>query len=67
VSNGKTNCLKTLISLRANIDAVNYDRDTALLLAVKYRKTECLKILIENNAGTEAVDSNGKTAILYAV
>ena len=64
--NGLDSLVKTLISKKANIKAINSQGKTAAHLARENEKYEALKILVENGSDHEMKDSNGNTLLMYA-
>ena len=59
---------KLLVRHDANVNAVNKDGDTALLLAIKRGGSlEMIKFLLENGANPNVTDKKGYTPLFYAV
>jgi ankyrin repeat protein len=63
----RTNIVKKLIEVKANINAQNDRGETALICAsINGRGTDSVKRLIEANADVNAKDNSGKTALMRA-
>ena len=61
------NAAKILLDRGANINALNgYDKETALIRAVKDKKPEIYKFLLANKADPNIKDRDSKTALHYA-
>ena len=50
----------------ANLEAVDNNRRTPLILAAIFNKTEIMKLLLQHNANIEARDDDQSTALIYA-
>lgn len=59
--------LEMLIDLRADLNVVNSDRHTALVLAINNNNTDIAKLLVESGARLDIADRNGYTALMWAV
>ncbi len=64
--NGDINELTKLIEAKANIDIQDYDGDTALIYASRYRKFECTTKLISAKVNIDIQNSHGNTALILA-
>ena len=65
-SKGETEMINLLLELGADIEAKNYDGNTALMYAAFWGKTEMVNLLLKRGANIEAKNDNGNTALMYA-
>lgn len=56
-----------LIERKADLNVVNNDRHTALVLAINNNNTEIAKLFVEKGAKLDIADRNGYTALMWAV
>ena len=56
-----------LIDMKADLNVVNNDRHTALVLAINNNNTEIAKLFVEKGAKLDIADRNGYTALMWAV
>ena len=66
VRHGYPEIVKSLIEVRANLDAQDDDGRTALIWALIYKKLDDAKALVIAGASLHICDNNGKSAIEYA-
>ncbi len=59
--------LLKLLKAGANINAQNFQRDTALIIATHLETSERVRILVDNNADPNVANNKKLTAIMYAV
>ena len=58
--------LKALLSQGININATDYDGETALMEAADERNSEVVRVLIANGANVNAANEDGETALMIA-
>lgn len=63
---GKIETVRRAISLGTEVDALDADDRTALLLAAFDGHTETVQLLLENKADVNHRDAMGRTALIYA-
>ena len=64
---GNTKIALTLIQQGANLEQIDKNRKTGLMLAINAHATDIAMALIEANANLEQADNNGNTALRHAV
>lgn len=60
---GNTECIALLLKSKANIDTLDDNLDTALLVAARAEKSEALKLLVEGGADVNCKTSEGLSAL----
>jgi ankyrin repeat protein len=63
-SYGRTEVVRLLVEMGADINFKNKDGDTALILAVVYRRNEIVSFLVENGADINVQNKIGNTALI---
>ena len=56
-----------LIDMKADLNIVNNDRHTALVLAINNNNTNIAELLVESGAKLDIADRNGYTALMWAI
>ena len=56
-----------LIDRKADLNVVNNDRHTALVLAINNNNTEIARLFVEKGAKLDIADRNGYTALMWAI
>lgn len=64
---GEPDCLQLLIDARADVDATDVDRRTALMKAAERGRTLVVERLLAAGAVVDLKDKLGKTALVYAM
>lgn len=64
---GYGSIVEMLLDKNANIDAVDYSGDSALIWAVRANYYEIVRILLHNNANTSLINKEGDTALDIAI
>lgn len=64
--NGYNNCVRLLIKLGININHINYDSFSALMLASRNGHSGTAELLIQSGADVNQRDEDGLTALRYA-
>ncbi|XP_036040109.1 ankyrin repeat domain-containing protein 7-like [Onychomys torridus] len=67
VYNGDVKTAAKLLEYRANIEAINKNKITPLLLALKQNKEKMAEFLINKGANTKSCDFLGRSTLMYAV
>jgi ankyrin repeat protein len=65
-SNSGPAVVSLLIAARANVNAVNEDGQTALMLAAPLDVPETIKLLLAAGASVDAIDKQGQTVLMHA-
>ena len=63
---GDTETAKELINAKADLNVLNWNGDTPLMMAIKRRHTETAKELINAKADVNVKNRNGVTALILA-
>ena len=66
IKENDANKLTKMIGLGADVNMVNSDNRSPLMLAVKGKQIDCLKVLIANNAEIDLANKYGYTALMFA-
>ena len=66
IENDNIRMVQCLLDNRANIEAIDCDRNTPLMVAIKEKKREIVNLLIERNANVNAVNKN-KNVLITAI
>lgn len=64
---GRTNVVKTLISSKADINAIDADGKSPLFFAVEGKRNDVSKYLIEHKAAVNIKDKYGQTILMRAI
>ena len=64
---GFTECLRLLLTYKADLETLNSDGDTALMLAAVYRNNDCVRLLLKHGANVHHRLYNGNTILIEAV
>uniref|UniRef100_A0A8C6H100 Uncharacterized protein n=1 Tax=Mus spicilegus TaxID=10103 RepID=A0A8C6H100_MUSSI len=67
VYNGDIKTATKLLEYKANIEAINENKITPLLLALKQNKEKMAEFLINNGANEKTCDFLGRSSLMYAV
>ncbi|XP_034942423.1 serine/threonine-protein phosphatase 6 regulatory ankyrin repeat subunit B-like [Chelonus insularis] len=67
VINDDVECVKALLTRRANINILTNSRSTLLHLACQHSGNECIQILLDRNIDINAVNKKNNTALQLAV
>ncbi|XP_076784972.1 uncharacterized protein LOC117703140 isoform X2 [Arvicanthis niloticus] len=67
VYNGDIETATKLLEYKANIEAINENKITPLLLALKQNKEKMAEFLINNGANAKTCDFLGRSSLMYAV
>ena len=67
ITENQTDKALALIASCADVNELNNDKQTALMLAAKNGNWNVIAALLEHNADIHAVDTKGNTALFYAV
>ena len=65
-ANGHVECIRELITAKAEVNSQNYDGDTALMKAAMYGHLECIRLLLIAGAQVNQDNEVGRTALLRA-
>lgn len=64
--NGDIRMLEMLLSHKPEVDLLNYDENSPLVMAVKGNQHEAIRLLVKSGADINKASSTGATAIHYA-
>lgn len=65
--NGNIKLIELLLSAGADVNTIDHDGETALMLAVKNQKKAAFTLLLKNGGDVNTVNKNGQSILLTAV